>query len=1758
MIQVQTLYVFGGYGGGHTWFNDVWRSTNKGVDWTVLTSSAPWSARSAHTSVVDAYGNMFVMGGSNNGTNMFYNDVWVSLDSGRTWNILTTAASWSPRSGHASIADPQGYVYVMGGTYTSDYVHWVNYNDVYRSVDGGIHWILMQASAPWFGRQSLSSVLDINGYIYVRGGDPTNGNDVWRSRDGGINWFNMTMHAQWSARYQQTAVVTQQGYILVMGGRLSRRLYSYTSDVWQSACPANTYSSSNTLCLTCPLHASSTLGSSSCTCNSGYLSSYDSSNNLICTACPANTFATPDNTLCVPCSSGMTSSAGSSSCSCISGYQSANNGEVKRVDNSPSSITVPVWPATRYGPLSTLGSLTFTGTGMEMTNTKFQVGSIGSTRGFLNFTVEAWVKFSSFTNAMRGSVPQTLGAFQVSAKNASWAFGPDGNGHLAFFGFNGSSSYNWYQSSTTTIPLSTWTHICAQVTPNTIYMYINGVLVGSPKSVPFLETLGTGIIGVGQNYASRGGTGPSFQISDIRIVFNDLVYPLNGFTPPSSALTAILSPQGNTILLFQIVKVLNVCAPCGPGLYSVAPYNTTYLTCQSCPANTYAPGNASASCLSCPPNSFSVAGSSICTCYPGFIQRLSGSNLTCSQCSANTYYPSTTTYQLQNGNFYSSSAVAIPTYSYAIPQYWSSNYLNGRGIVIINSADTVWGGGGSGSGSPYYVGIHSVKNVSPNPVTLYQTVTIVPGITYTLSFYARSQPGVASSSPLLISFGASQIASFPLTTSWQQFSGTWTPSISTLVTDVLTFQQSSPCTGNCTVELINMVLSQTVTYCAPCPQNTTSSPGSTSCSCAGGFSQTGFGPTVTCQACTRGTYQPARNNSLYNFLRLNASRATVCAPCPENTYASSNLTSVCTACPAHSSSMIGSSTCKCNSGYAQSGSGSTLTCSKCPLNTFASSGDSVCTACPRNSSSLPGFPTCLCNGGYGPSGYGASLTCSRCPPGYFQPSQNLSFYGSMLAFDTLIPGKSPWGIYSAASWSSSTNTLTKLRGRSGKNAVTSGSFSQGKGTGNSASVPIDYISGSAASSVIWPSGSIPTSFTICSVTRYTDSMNAQRILTSTDNSWVHGHYAQTRGVASYGQWMTTNTNGTLTDWLVMCGKKSPRGITYSPLDNALYVADYAMNRVRRIALTSGVISTICGTGVSSYSGDGGFASSATLSRPWGVAVDSNPYRVALFISDSSNDVVRRIDGVSGVITSIAGVGTPDYSGDMGLAINAALSGNSGLFVDNDGMIYIADSDNHRIRKVITMPISPTPIPTSAPTPAGSPPPSPRPTPRSPTLPPTPKPSALPTAAPTPRPTSEPTGQPTSVPSRQPTSHPSKPSSQPTSQPSMQPSRQPTKCPTRIPSSQPTRQPISHPSFQPTSVPSSQPTNQPTRKPSRQPSRQPSSQPSSIPTSVPSYQPTARPSSQPSRKPTSQPSRRPSRQPTRQPSSRPSSKPSRQPTSKPTSQPSRRPTSQPSRQPSSHPSSQPSRHPTSHPTSQPISLPTSRPSHGETTQVSFAVKNTLVGINATTFNKHRKESERIYKQAMALSLKIGSTQLKESNINITGVSDNANPNIVVLTSSSSILSSFHLTSRLLSGSASGGVDISSQIIVVAQDLGFQDGNSAYSALATQVQTATSSTGSGSLAANLATVASTSTVMSTAFTTVTSKPAVVSAATIATLHSPRPTSMPTSQPSCGEGSFGNPGNCGPCSPGYYSHPGSSTCIPCPKGKYSSAFGSKQCSV
>jgi hypothetical protein len=139
---------------------------------------------------------------------------------------------------------------------------------------------------------------------------------------------------------------------------------------------------------------------------------------------------------------------------------------------------------------------------------------------------------------------------------------------------------------------------------------------------------------------------------------------------------------------------------------------------------------------------------------------------------------------------------------------------------------------------------------------------------------------------------------------------------------------------------------------------------------------------------------------------------------------------------------------------------------------------------------------------------------------------------------------------------------------------------------------------------------------------------------------------------------------------------SPLALAFDTVGN-LYIADAANNCVRMIN-TAGVISTFAGTGTAGYNGDGVQATSAQLNNPVGLVFDAYGN---LFISDGNNSRIRKVDGGTGIISTIAGSGVAGYSGDGGLATAAELHIPVGMAFDASGNLYFADASNNRIRKI---------------------------------------------------------------------------------------------------------------------------------------------------------------------------------------------------------------------------------------------------------------------------------------------------------------------------------------------------------------------------------------------------------------------------------------------------------------------------------------------
>jgi len=138
----------------------------------------------------------------------------------------------------------------------------------------------------------------------------------------------------------------------------------------------------------------------------------------------------------------------------------------------------------------------------------------------------------------------------------------------------------------------------------------------------------------------------------------------------------------------------------------------------------------------------------------------------------------------------------------------------------------------------------------------------------------------------------------------------------------------------------------------------------------------------------------------------------------------------------------------------------------------------------------------------------------------------------------------------------------------------------------------------------------------------------------------------------------------------------PKAVAFDAAGN-LYIADFDNNRIRKVTAGTGVITTFAGKGTWGYSGDGGLATNAQLYHPNDIAFDGVGN---LYIADMANHRIRKVD-TSGMITTVAGIGMPGYSGDGGLALSAMLQYPSNVALDAKGDLYIVDSSNNRIRKV---------------------------------------------------------------------------------------------------------------------------------------------------------------------------------------------------------------------------------------------------------------------------------------------------------------------------------------------------------------------------------------------------------------------------------------------------------------------------------------------
>jgi PKD repeat protein len=219
----------------HTYQNDVWRSTDYGATWTQLNVTTPY-AQPIYSSTVTRDGYIVIFGSTGS-------DVWISSDKGYTWTEMTASASWGSRSAEAVVTLPNNHIVLMGGYKSSSYKR-----DVWRSTDNGSSWTEMTSSAGWSQRTAPTAVALPDGSIVLMGGQgtsPVYKNDVWRSTDEGATWTEMIASSGWSGTYGSKSVILPNGDIVLIYSSSGNEVWSLTTAGSTTQNPSRTYAAGN-------------------------------------------------------------------------------------------------------------------------------------------------------------------------------------------------------------------------------------------------------------------------------------------------------------------------------------------------------------------------------------------------------------------------------------------------------------------------------------------------------------------------------------------------------------------------------------------------------------------------------------------------------------------------------------------------------------------------------------------------------------------------------------------------------------------------------------------------------------------------------------------------------------------------------------------------------------------------------------------------------------------------------------------------------------------------------------------------------------------------------------------------------------------------------------------------------------------------------------------------------------------------------------------------------------------------------------------------------------------------------------------------------------------------------------------------------------------------------------------------------------------------------------------------------------------------
>ncbi|MGI8785708.1 MAG: IPT/TIG domain-containing protein [Acidobacteriota bacterium] len=226
-----------------------------------------------------------------------------------------------------------------------------------------------------------------------------------------------------------------------------------------------------------------------------------------------------------------------------------------------------------------------------------------------------------------------------------------------------------------------------------------------------------------------------------------------------------------------------------------------------------------------------------------------------------------------------------------------------------------------------------------------------------------------------------------------------------------------------------------------------------------------------------------------------------------------------------------------------------------------------------------------------------------------------------------------------------------------------------------AQLPKGHITTVVGGSTFAGDGAPAVSANLSSPTRVTLDVAGNLFIVDTDNHRVRKVDARSGVITTVAG---TGENQFYVDGVlaVAATLNNPSAATFDAAGN-LYIADGYNGRIRKVDAASGIITTEVG-GEYGFGGDGGPAKKAAIDLPLGIAIDASGN---LYIADSFNHRIRRVDAKTQVITTVAGNGQPGYGGDNGPATAAALNYPAGLALDRAGNLLIADSYNHRIRRL---------------------------------------------------------------------------------------------------------------------------------------------------------------------------------------------------------------------------------------------------------------------------------------------------------------------------------------------------------------------------------------------------------------------------------------------------------------------------------------------